>query len=285
MYERNYHRQVLKTPEEGDKKTAKRSPLKRILAVAIILTIFFSIGYAIRSPRLQIETITVEGGEVIDSQDIESSVMDMLAGKFLWIFPRTSTLLVQTETIEKKIKEEFSRIDTVTVKRDSAQGLIVTINEYHGAFLWCADIDQCFFMNKNGVVYSSAPVFSGTAYAKVFSGTELQALPFEGLRSDQISFIGTLESRLTAIDIIPSEFHFINSRELRVDFLHNKENSQFIVDPTVAVETSLDYLFSGLRTEPLASSFHDINKKLLYIDVRYPNNIVYKFAPSAEQAE
>lgn len=278
MYERNYHRQVLKTPEEGEKNTAKRSPWKKFVFVGVILAICFGIGYAIRLPKLQINNIIVEGVEVLDSHDVESAVMDMLSGKALWIFPKTSTLLVQTETIEKKIKQKFSRIDTVTVKRDKAQGLILNISEYHGAFLWCDAENQCFFMDKNGVVYSGAPVFSGSAYPKIFAGIPLQTLPFEGLRKDQLDFITALENRLTTIAITPSEYHLVSPREIRIDFLHNREIAQFIVDPTVPVETSLEYLFSGIRTEPLASSFHNENKKLLYIDVRYPNNIVYKFS-------
>lgn len=284
MYERTYHRQVLKDPQEEEKGGARKSPLKKIAIIGSIVLVCFGVGYAVRSPKLQITTVTVEGAEVLDAEEIKISVMDMLSGKALWIFPRTSTLLVQTETLEKKLSHAFSRIQSVTVKRDNAQGLVVQIQEYKGVFLWCETKETCFFMDKNGIVYSDAPIFSGTAYPKIFSGAPKGTLPFSGLSPENLTLITALETQLVRIGITPSEFHFINNRELQVDFLHNKDTARFIVDPTVAVDTSLDYLFSGIRTEPLSGLFHDASKKLLYIDVRYPNNIVYKFEPETNSA-
>lgn len=276
MYERTYHRQVLKTPTD-ETPAPRRISWKRILFVIVIVGVVILFGVAVRHPNLQITTVSVEGGEVIDAEEVSARVKSLLAGRVLWIFPRSSTLLIQTDTLEQEIREQFPRIATIAIDRDNTQGLIVRITEYQEAFLWCDGDDTCFFMDRNGVVYSPAPVFSGTAYSKIFSGIPRAPLPFEGMTPQALTLVKTLEQGLETLGITPSVFRFVSAQEVRVDFLHNKDIAQFIVDPTTPVETSLEYLISGIRTEPLASLFHDETKKLLYIDVRFPNNIVYKF--------
>ncbi len=277
MYERTYHRQVLKETEETP-VVKKGFRWKRLVFTLLALGVLAGVVYAIRDPRLQITTMTVEGTEVVDSEEIRLFTMATLSGKTLWVLPRSSSLLLQTETLEKKLHTQFSRIKEVQVKRDGLRGITITISEYRGAFLWCTDETQCFFMDEQGIVYSSAPQFSGTAYLKVFSGREPQPLPFEGASTTTLAMIRTLKDDLLTINIVPLAFRTIGPREVRIDFLHNKDIAQFVLDPTVPVQTSLEYLFSGMRTEPLASAFRDSTKKLLYIDVRFPNNIVYRFA-------
>lgn len=277
MYERTYHRQVLKETEETP-VVKKGFRWKRLVFTLLALGVLAGVVYAIRDPRLQITTMTVEGTEVVDSEEIRLFTMATLSGKTLWVLPRSSSLLLQTETLEKKLHTQFSRIKEVQVKRDGLRGITITISEYRGAFLWCTDETQCFFMDEQGIVYSSAPQFSGTAYLKVFSGREPQPLPFEGASTTTLAMIRTLKDDLLTINIVPLAFRTIGPREVGIDFLHNKDIAQFVLDPTVPVQTSLEYLFSGMRTEPLASAFRDSTKKLLYIDVRFPNNIVYRFA-------
>ncbi len=277
MYERTYHRQVLKETEETP-VVKKGFRWKRLVFALLALGVLAGVVYAIRDPRLQITTMTVEGTEVVDSEEIRLFTMATLSGKTLWVLPRSSSLLLQTETLEKKLHTQFSRIKEVQVKRDGLRGIAITISEYRGAFLWCTDETQCFFMDEQGIVYSSAPQFSGTAYLKVFSGREPQPLPFEGASTTTLAMIRTLKDDLLTINIVPLAFRTVGPREVRIDFLHNKDIAQFVLDPTVPVQTSLEYLFSGMRTEPLASAFRDSTKKLLYIDVRFPNNIVYRFA-------
>lgn len=277
MYERTYHRQVLKTAQDDEAPVRRSAPWKRILFFVLLIGALVGSGVAIRHPKLQITTIRVEGTEVLDPEEVRLYVVSLLQGRVAWLFPRSSTLLVQTEKIELFVKDDFPRIRSIRVERDGTEGLIVSVTEYKGSFLWCETKDTCFFMDQQGMVYSPAPVFSGTAYAKIISGAPRQELPFQGLSVESLAFVSTLEQGFTTIDITPQVFRFISPREVRIDFLHNKDSAEFIVDPTIPAETSLTYLLSGIRTAPLSTLFNDPEKKLLYIDVRFPNNIVYKF--------
>ncbi len=282
MYEKTYKANVLK--QNPLPKTRRKFSWKKLFIIVIILGILFGFGYMLQHPKFQVTNINVIGINVIDEQAISESIQSGLVGKWLWFFPRTSVLLINDKALEKKLKGEFSRIETVSVRRTSLDSLEVNIKEFEAVYLWCETLevsgqsdDNCYFMDKQGIVYSQAPVFSGTAYPKVFTGVLLEELPFQGIKINDLVQIAELQEKLSIINITPVAFRSISDRELQIDFLHNKTTAKLLIDPTIATDTSLEYLFSGIRTEPLASLFRNDSKKLLYIDVRFSNKVVYKF--------
>lgn len=282
MYEKTYHTRVLKTdiksPKEVQKKSGKRFSWKKFFIILGIVVILFGVGYSIRYPGFQVRDIAVVGTNVLDVEDIQIHVKDQLLGTRLWIFPKTSIFLVNEQGLEHSLQATFPRIETIVVKRSSFHGIEVTIKEFDALYLWCSHTDEdCYFMDKEGVVYSKAPVFSGTAYPKVVIDTDPKDLPFEGMTLVEVQRISELESRLSEINITPTVFSYTSPREIRIDFLHNKTIATIQIDPFTPTNTSLEYIFSGIRTEPLSSLFHNPDKKLLYIDVRFPSKVVYKF--------
>lgn len=282
MYEKTYHTRVLKTdtksPKEAQKKGRKGFSWKKFFIFVGVALLLFGIGYAIRYPGFQVRDISVVGTSVLDVEDIQTYVQDQLVGARLWIFPKTSIFLISEQGLEHSLQSAFPRIETVAVKRSSFHSLEVSINEFDALYLWCRhSVEDCYFMDKKGIVYSRAPVFSGTAYPKIISGVDAQTLPFEGMILSEVERISELESRLSEIGITPTVFSYISPREIRIDFLHNKTIATIQIDPATPTNTSLEYIFSGIRTEPLSSLFHNPDKKLLYIDVRFPSKVVYKF--------
>ena len=279
MYERSYQNRVLK--QDGETKQKKRRGLswKKVLLYLIILGLLAGAFFLLRSQKLQIDSFVISGTEVLDNADIEANTKGQIEGKWLWFFPRTSTFLINKNAIENTLKKDFSRIETVSVKRIDLQTLEINIKEYSAVYLWCTDeTDEfCYFMDKNGVVYNSAPVFSGNAYLKVITGAPVESIPFKAMTDEEIKRINDFIKGLSDINITATSFKVVSPRKIEIDFLHNKDVAQLLVDPTVPTITSLEYLFSALRAEPFTGQFHDLQKKLLYIDVRFSNKVVYKF--------
>jgi cell division septal protein FtsQ len=278
MYERNYHKEVLKQKGTEKEKTNKRFSWKKALAVFLIVGFLVGMFFLLRAPRLQVGSFNISGTEVLDNEDIKINLEKKLEGKWLWFFPRTSTFLIDTGKLENNLKKEFSRIEQVVIKRDGLRGLSVEVKEYGASYLWCTKDDDCYFMDKNAVVYNSAPIFSGSAYVKIVSESPVEPLPFKAFTEKQISQIADLQKGLLGINIDPIAFVLLSDKKIEIDFLHNKSVAKIILDPSIETETSLGYLFSALRTQDFSNLFTNENKKLLYIDLRFSNKVIYKFA-------
>lgn len=281
MYEKKYQARVLKQDEVSSSKKKIGFSWKRFFITLIILGVISGGIFLIKYPKFQIVNINVVGTSVVDNEEVSSSIKNHLVGKVLWFLPRTSVFLIRDNVLEDYLKKEFSRIETVKVKRTNLNTLLVTIKEFDAQYLWCLpSLDEnqnCYLMDSRGMVYSSAPVFSGSAYMKVFTGSPLDELPFLGISSSDLGRIVQIKKQLSDINIDPVAITFVSERETKIDFMHNKNLAQLLIDPEISVDTSLEYLFSGIRTVPFSSLFHDESKVLLYVDVRFPNKVVYKF--------
>ena len=276
MYERTYHKTVLKTEEKAPKKSTSRINWKMILILTALIAVFGGMIYVIRLPKLQVKTVEVTGEHVVDPGDITEFITTQLQGNKLFILPRSSIFLVPEHTIEKALQRQFPRLQTVVVSRKNFSTLTVTVSEYQGVYLWCTTDTECYFMDQNGVTFSPAPYFSGSAYPKLFIGT-LEQLPFQALSPAQLTTVQLLLERLPSIGIAPLAFHFVNDHEVTIDFNHNGQQAMVLLDPNIDPAQTITTLFTALRTNPLATKFHDPTQILQYIDLRFSNRVVYKF--------
>jgi len=276
MYERTYHKTVLKTEEKAPKKSTSRINWKMILILTALIAVFGGMIYVIRLPKLQVKTVEVTGEHVVDPGDITEFITTQLQGNKLFILPRSSIFLVPEHTIEKALQRQFPRLQTVVVSRKNFSTLTVTVSEYQGVYLWCTTDTECYFMDQNGVTFSPAPYFSGSAYPKLFIGT-LEQLPFQALSPAQLTTVQLLLERLPSIGIAPLAFHFVNDHEVTIDFNHNGQQAMVLLDPNIDPAQTITTLFTALRTNPLATKFHDPTQVLQYIDLRFSNRVVYKF--------
>jgi hypothetical protein len=277
MYERTYHKAVLKTEDQpSNKKKVKRAKWKRGFLIFVTLAVVIGLVWLIRLPGLQVQHIEVSGAEVSDPNDVVTFVQDKLQGKDLLVLPKTSIFLVKERTLEKDLKNQFSRFQTVKVSRKNFSTLNISVTEYQGAYLWCTDETTCYLMDQNGTVFAPAPYFSGSAYPKIFNGT-IQSLPFQGISASQLAFITMSLQKLPDLGINPTEFHFVTDHELDIYFSHYGQQATLLFDPTTDLNDSMDALYAGLRTDPLATEFRDTTKVLQYIDLRFANRVVYKF--------
>ncbi len=273
MYQRTYSKTVLKNEEVPQKK---RFPWSRVIIIASVVAVIVGMVFLIRGPQLQVGRVIVEGTEVADPDEVSMFVLDMLAGTYLSILPRSSIVLISPDRLESRIRETFPRFNNVEVKRSSVDSLNVRIAEYDGIYLWCDQDEACSFMDEKGTVFADAPYFSGSAYLKIYAGAR-ESFPFTALTDVQLVLVRTVFDRLSSIGIDPIEFRFNADHELSVIFSHNGNRAYILFDPMIDVDTSLETLYTGLRTEPLAHLYHDSTSVLQYLDARFEGKLVYKF--------
>ncbi len=277
MYERTYHKTVLKTDDKPKQKKGLAKVNWKLIAwiagAAIVLAGFVLI---VRLPGVQVKHIEINGAQVVDPGDVTEFVNNALQGKQFWLLPRTSIFMVSAPQLADEIKAAFPRLQTVDVDCKNFSTLSIDVTEYQGVYLWCTDAATCYFMDQNGTVFAPAPYFSGNAYPKLFVGS-LQPLPFQALDADQLTTLALLNDRLGSLGIMPTEFHYVTEHDLDVYFVHNGQPAILKFDPTAGVEDEINALFAGLRTDPLATKFNSTTAVLQYIDLRFQDRVVYKF--------
>ncbi len=277
MYERNYHDSVLAEDKPSKKKKKRIHPKTLLVWVTgvILVGVFITLT---QLARLQVSTVSVEGAKSADPKDVSAFVIDSLSGKWLYLFPKTSIVLLPDRYLEKSIKRAFPKFSDVSVVRSGTRTVTVSVTEYEGVYVWCKEATtECSFMSQDGVVFAPAPFFSGSAYIKVFIGNS-EEYPFSPITVEQLSTITFMSDRLQAIGIAPSEFHFYTAPDrTEIVFYHNGAPARLIFDPAVPADTTLQSFFTAIRTPPFSTRYRDGLSILEYIDVRLPNKIIYKF--------
>lgn len=271
MFERRYQSKVLKQSEPPKEK--RPFNWKRFFIIIANVVILIAIVYVIRLPALQVHSVEVIGTDVADPQEISLFVENEIQGKYLFILPKKSMLLVPTKTLTKKVSTAFPRFASVDIRRTGIDSLTVTVQEHTGAYLWCNA--ECFFMNSEGVVYAIAPTFSGDAYLKLYGGEENQ-LPFRPLTKNNLYTVTLLQNRLPYLDIKPVKIKFLPDNTLTVVFLDDTREVELIFNGE-SIEPALEALYTAFRTDAFVRQYRDSSKVLRYIDLRYPNKVVYKF--------
>jgi hypothetical protein len=274
MYERTYHKSVLKQGETP--KEQRHFPWKRVGIICGVLVLCTGFVFLTRIPKLQVDTVTVEGTNVADPEEVSLYVAKLLEGRALYVFPKTSIILVSSHFIQKNIEADFPRFQSVSVTKSSMHSLHLRVKEYEGVYLWCETEMNCFFMDKKGVVFAPAPYFSGNAYVKIYTNKG-GTVPFNPITPSELAMIGVIIERLKAISITPDEFNFVSDHQLAVAFSHNGNRADIYFDPRRDAEESLEVLYSGMRVESFGRVYRDTQKRLEYIDLRFSNKMVYKF--------
>jgi cell division septal protein FtsQ len=272
MYERGYK------PLGHKKQKKPRRLLTRILFWLVLIAILVGVSVALRHPSLQIVTVDVEGVEVLDSEIIKADVTQYLDGKVLWLFPRSSVFLASSKKIEARVKQISTRIQRVEIEKPSFTRMSIRIIEYKPSYVWCRYDDQskCFFMTDSGVVYAEAPQFSGSVYTKVITGPE-EALPFQALASSDLEKIVVYKRELPKRQIYPEVFMYSDGRTLTIiASTKTNPNTEIFVLSDASVETILDSIVAVFRTPEFLTQYQ-AGKKLLYIDLRTKNRVVYRF--------
>lgn len=174
-----FTRKFLSSPRQRQRKIDRAF---RNLAELLLVAYFFFVVAALLSshPSLRIAKITVEGARAVDAPAVMAMTREVLEEKFLWKIERGNALLLPRGELVAAVKNVDRRIASVTVTTPSPKDLVVTIEEYVPAFIWCpprgggaaepiaaqlqgtADAPSCYFADRSGYIFDDAPRFSGT---------------------------------------------------------------------------------------------------------------------------
>lgn len=276
------------------KKKSRPSLLGRLLLWLFILaSIFVGLGLLSRIKNMQIQIGTYENIIVTDTETISVSLEQYLDQRFL--YPKSNRLWFRERKVEEYIEKQFPRIANVQVS-SKAGSFSVYGEEREGFYLWCgrevvpvSTDSECYFADSTGFIFDIAPYFSGTSYLRLYGGNVSEQIVGSQAFSPELfdlykKFQSTLESfdlSIQAMNLLPED---------QLEFLLDSNNptpdaprlKYYLLNDSDVVVNNISF---ALKQDLVLLDITNNYDRLEYLDVRFKNQLVYKFFDTESSGE
>lgn len=263
---------IVYAPINSSKKEPWPSRKALFGALAVFLFLIFAAGsvYALQLPEWQIRRLEISGLEVLGEEEIRVRILSEISGNYAPFIPRSSFFLVRGKEINNTLVNEFPRIEIVSVDKKFPDTLSIQIKERKLWGIFCS-VQNCAYIDKNGVLYEEAPSSQGSLILKIASDAESFSIPskiLDDLTVGKMEFLSLgLKEKLNLNVIgyqlfskIPGEIRVTVSDGFKIYF--NRDDD-------------LENAFKVIKTV-LDEEIKEKRGRLEYIDARFGNKVFYK---------
>ncbi len=234
---------------------------------------------------IRIHDFKIYGNESVTTKQISDIVDEKLNERYIGIIPTDNFLLLKRGEIEQEILNNIKKINSVSVSFKDLNNVEVYVSERVPQSLWCDGTPimytGCYFMDRNGFIFASAPEISGNTFMKYFglvnesnSTSTKMANPIgqSYFEPNVYSNMSRFNKILVQMKFDPIAFNAISIHEYEVSlglsgkiYLNDKKTfERDIVDLQALID-------GGYVKNDLESL-----QKLQYLDLRYGNKVIIK---------
>ena len=258
-----------------------------VLFVLFVWLFSFLSGYK----KVTIENIAITGTHIVDQDGIESTIHEDLSGKYLYLFDRNNSFIYPHNKIYKDLTSNFPRIKSLNIYLDSLNTLHIDIIERTGEYLYCGssiptvknDIgENCYFINNDGLIFDKAPYFSGNVYFKYYLPLDkdyADPLGKQMLEIDKFHKLARFIDSITAIGFKPIYIYKDKDGTDSLYLNHGEKDTapKITFKDDADLATIQDNLSIAMNKPEFADEINSKYTKLLYIDLRFKDKVLYKF--------
>ncbi len=277
--------------EELRRKRQKRNLGLAFLLLLTLFLIIIGLSFLFRIKGFQINQIDINGNNVINKNEIESLASKHLEGKYIYLFPRSNSLIYPRVKIYNDLIYSFPRIEDLFVYVEKFKTLKIDITERAGSYLYCgAEIpedesevgENCYFVDQDGYIFDRAPYFSGNIYFKYFiglldnpedpSGQEIMA---KQSFKDLVNFI----KGISKLGFGPTHI-FVDTEGINHLYLKEGDSGlqpEIVFRDQEGFDSVLEDFSLAMKKQEFADEIISKYDDLLYIDLRFKNKVLYKF--------
>jgi len=290
-----------KRPQRKTRKQKKAYKKQLILLIVSIVAIIGSFFYVMNHSYLTLDSVRLAGQKTLLEQDIVDEVYQVLDG-YRFGIRRDNILFFKKNRLQNHLAETFPKIEDISVAVLEGDELVITIGERSAHSLWCIDREydfeldeECYFADRNGLLYSRAPYFSGNVYTKVFfpvpddvSGLIGSYVPVNNFET----FFNFIDALRIHSDVYVAYVRLGDFEDVQV-FIRRLGNKLYRDKPLpyIIYNTNDDYEII-LRNVGVILEFDQFKKdftvqpeRLESIDVRFEDRIFYTFTPQEGEKE
>lgn len=241
------------------------------LFISLVITLAILSGHE----KVRIQTITISGNASVSTEEILTIVNRDLTGRYFYLFAKNNSLIFPRYRIRNDLLAEIKTIKDLDISWNNWQKITINIIERKPHSVWCGEdikaiSQECFLVDKEGYIYSLAPVFSGSLFIKEYGDISTSTSPISQtfLSKNTYTQIFSLIDQLADKNLKVTKFYFDN-----FDYHFILENGpEIIFNTKTDFDSVFDNLFVALETKNL-----DLEKEVSiinYIDLRFDNKIV-----------
>lgn len=265
---------TLQSPKYLEKKR-KKTTIKVLLWVVASCAVITAFILVLRLPFLQIATVKLEKPGSLPASEVEAKALATTQGNYFYVVPRSFSFFYPKDDIQAAVTDAYKKIDSMRVVRKSFSTLEITVSERVPEAIVCEgfreedELDECFFADKDGFIFTESPGFSDGVYSRYYVNSDSNKLVLgtnfidqekfkelqsfvEGVRANDISTLGMLVGEGGSYEL----------------YVKNMDQSTAVVyfDDRTPLEKTMSNLIA----------FWD-NKRMNfdYINLRFGNNIFY----------
>jgi|SRR3989338_7352271 len=225
------------------------------------------------SPLFKITEIKLPENDVITNNNIHKLVINsapLNLGKNIFILSKNQ--------IKSGLAAIFPSITDISIKKELLHGLTVNFGKRIQIGIWChpaggqPQTDNCYYFDKEGIVFKEAPQTEGTLILKIKDfGKKKVSLGDQVLNYNQLKFIAEFNNKITEnnqFKII--EFKITPSANFDLEAITDRGWSIYL-DQNQDPASEADNLFTILN-EVIKNKASNLE----YIDLRLPSRIFYK---------
>lgn len=250
--------------------------MRSTIVLFFFLVILFTLAIFSGHEKVSVQTIIISGNASVTDNEILTIANRDMAGRYGYLFARNNSMIFPRFQIKKDLLAELKTIKDVDISWNTWQRVDINIVERKPDSVWCgADIkatdSECYFVDKNGFIYSRGPIFSGSMFIKSYgalSATSTSPIGQYFLPTEIYSQIYNLiqildQNNIKVIAISYDGFDYRFTLDSGPEIIFNNKNG---------FSSVFTNLFSAIETKnlDLAADASVIN----YIDLRFDNKIV-----------
>lgn len=271
---------IVYTPERAHHRQKSGYGFKKMAIFAAVIFVIAGLIYGFRHPDWQLKNINVTGTRAISDKEIRSLIFGEISGNYAFLVPRASIFLLREKNLIAKLREEFPRVEKVSLTRRLPDGLEVDIVERKLWAILCNDNftpenredTQCVFMDSEGRALDQAPDSSGSLVVKI--KTDFPALPLGEnlLASDFVEYLKEFGDKIEegiGSAVVVYELSSVLSGEFKLVL---NDDFTLLVNKNADATAVLKVLKTVLEEE-----IEDKRKDLDYVDLRFGNKVFYRF--------
>jgi len=284
-------RNILNSPRLREIKKKKRKVFWLWFFGIIFILSLLSVGlvFLARWEKINIRTVEVVGVEKEDTKLIQNLAWEKISKNYFFFLPKTNIFLLPKKEIEEELALNHREFKDLEMKVKENFTFEISLTERKPEYLWCGEefslttpIDQCFFMDDTGFIFSEAPYFSGDVYFKFFGKVAQRENPLGVFfLPETFEKVNLFRETLEKINLKPVSFSSLPDGEM--EFYLASFSSTLELPPRIIFKTETDFLKlaenlqTALETEPLLTEFKNKYAFLEYLDLRFDNRVYYKF--------